>query len=238
MKKIETEDDWLACTDPTLMLEFLRGKASDRKLRLLACACCRHVWDLLLDEQSRQAVNAAEQYADGLISHDARILIHDAARAARKAIKKEAPQKGYSPCFNAARAAECVVEGSLESLTAAIGWVSTAVGNQAVPVPADGDFDDAYEAVWHFQMFYLCPVIRCIFGNPFRPVSPEASRLTSNVVNLAHEIYDDRAFDRLPILADALERAGCTDNDIIGHCRQPGEHVRGCWVVDMLLGQE
>jgi len=48
-------------------------------------------------------------------------------------------------------------------------------------------------------------------------------------------IYDDRAFDRLPILADALEEAGCEDQDILGHCRSGGEHVRGCWVVDGLL---
>ena len=55
--------------------------------------------------------------------------------------------------------------------------------------------------------------------------------------HLAQAIYDERAFDRLPILADALEDAGCTDAAILDHCRQPGEHVRGCWVVDLLLGK-
>jgi hypothetical protein len=58
------------------------------------------------------------------------------------------------------------------------------------------------------------------------------------VVTLAKSIYEDRAFDRLPILADALEESGCHDPDILAHCRQPGEHVRGCWVVDLLLGRE
>jgi hypothetical protein len=54
---------------------------------------------------------------------------------------------------------------------------------------------------------------------------------------LAQAIYDDRAFDRLPILADALEEAGCTDADILNHCRRPGEHVRGCWAIDLVLGK-
>ena len=61
--------------------------------------------------------------------------------------------------------------------------------------------------------------------------------LTSTVEQLAESIYADRAFDRLPILADALEDAGCTNADILNHCRQPGEHVRGCWVIDLLTGR-
>ena len=64
------------------------------------------------------------------------------------------------------------------------------------------------------------------------------TRDSRTVVQLAQAIYDDRAFDRIPILADALEEAGCTEAAILGHCRQPGEHVRGCWVVDLLLGKE
>jgi hypothetical protein len=54
------------------------------------------------------------------------------------------------------------------------------------------------------------------------------------LVKLAEAIYDDLAFSHLPILADALEEAGCNDPDILAHCRQPGEHVRGCWVVDLV----
>jgi len=83
-------------------------------------------------------------------------------------------------------------------------------------------------------------LIHDIFGNPFRPVAVETSWLAWNagtVVKLAQAIYDDRAFDRLPILADALEDAGCTNADILEHCRGGGEHVRGCWVVDLLLGK-
>jgi hypothetical protein len=74
-------------------------------------------------------------------------------------------------------------------------------------------------------------------GNPTRTTERE-TWLTPTVETLATTIYDQRAFDRLPILADALEEAGCTDADILSHCRQPGVHVRGCWVVDLILGKE
>jgi hypothetical protein len=84
-------------------------------------------------------------------------------------------------------------------------------------------------------------MLRCIFGAiPFRPVALDPAYLTRDggtIPRLAQAIYDDRAFDRLPILADALEEAGCTNADILDHCRQPGPHVLGCWVVDLLLGK-
>jgi hypothetical protein len=84
----------------------------------------------------------------------------------------------------------------------------------------------------------LALLIRDIFGNPFRPVKVAPAWRTSTGVELAQAIYDERAFDRLPILADALEDAGCTNADVLEHCRQTGIHARGCWVVDLLLGKE
>jgi hypothetical protein len=81
-------------------------------------------------------------------------------------------------------------------------------------------------------------VIRCIFGNPFRPITRVPSWLTSSVCALARGIYDDRAFDYLPILADALEDAGCTVTELLAHCRLAGPHARGCWAVDLILGKE
>jgi len=80
--------------------------------------------------------------------------------------------------------------------------------------------------------------IREIFGNPFRPVAIDPRWRTSDVVGLAGAIYEDRAFDRMPVLADALMDAGCADEQVIGHCRGQGPHVRGCWVVDLVLGKE
>jgi hypothetical protein len=78
-----------------------------------------------------------------------------------------------------------------------------------------------------------------LFGPlPFRPVSPSPAWLTPTVKQLATGIYEERAFERLPLVADALEEAGCANADILTHCRGPGPHVRGCWVVDLLLGKE
>jgi hypothetical protein len=81
---------------------------------------------------------------------------------------------------------------------------------------------------------------RDIFGNPFRAVAVDPLWLQWNgatVPNLARSIYEGRRFGELPVLADALEEAGCTDADLLTHCRRPGDHVRGCWAVDALLGQ-
>ena len=81
--------------------------------------------------------------------------------------------------------------------------------------------------------------VRDIVGNPFRAVTADPRWLTSDVVALAASIYAERAFDRLPILADALQDAGCENADVLGHCRDPQlTHVRGCWVVDLVLGKE
>jgi hypothetical protein len=85
-----------------------------------------------------------------------------------------------------------------------------------------------------------CDLVREVFGNPFRPVAVEQCWLTwreGTIPKVAQAIYDERAFDRLPILADALEDAGCENVEILNHCREPGEHVRGCWMVDLLLGK-
>jgi hypothetical protein len=85
-----------------------------------------------------------------------------------------------------------------------------------------------------------CALLRDIFGNPFRPAAFNPAWRAwrdGTLTHLAQAIYDDRAFDRLPILADALEEAGCADRGLLDHCRGPGPHVRGCWAVDLVLGK-
>jgi hypothetical protein len=91
----------------------------------------------------------------------------------------------------------------------------------------------------------LAPIIvRDIIGNPFRPVVISPAWLTATVLSLAQAAYDDRTLPAgtldntlVAILADALEEAGCQDQDLLVHCRSGGEHVRGCWVVDLILGK-
>jgi hypothetical protein len=81
-------------------------------------------------------------------------------------------------------------------------------------------------------------LLRDIFGNPFRPVSFDSNWRTSTAIALAKQMYDSRDFSAMPILADALQDAGCENEDVLNHCRTPdGVHVRGCWVVDLVLGK-
>jgi hypothetical protein len=84
---------------------------------------------------------------------------------------------------------------------------------------------------------YSCQLVKDIFGNPFRPVAFEPAWRTSNTIGLAERMYDSRDFATMPILADALEDAGCDHPDVLAHCRGGGPHVRGCWVVDLVLGK-
>ena len=114
----------------------------------------------------------------------------------------------------------------------------------------DTGFDVAWNAAWHVALSRVdsdpaeclaqCDLLRDSFANPFRPVSFDAAWLRWHdrcVVKMAQSIYDERRFDELPILADALEEAGCGNEEILKHCRQPAEHARGCWVVDAILGK-
>jgi hypothetical protein len=200
-----TEAEWLAAIDPTLMLEFMRGKASDRKLRLFACAWGFDVWKRMLDERSRKAILTAELFADGLVDSISLRVAFDGATAATKALT----------------------------------WASQV----AVTASYEGyDMDRAISQIEHElggtkRVQSTCERLRCLFGNPFRPVAVEPPWLTSDVLALATGVYEEKAFDRMPILADALMDAGCDNEDILNHCRQLGEHVRGCWVVDLILGK-
>ena len=125
-------------------------------------------------------------------------------------------------------------------------WLACRAGVNAAcaaghALSSQGTSENEVAAATHEEFAAQTALVRDLFGNPFRPVTVDPSWLAWNertVVKLAQGIYDERAFDRLPVLADALEEAGCDDPDILGHCRQPGEHVRGCWVVDLLLGKE
>ncbi|MBY0456749.1 MAG: hypothetical protein K2V38_05395 [Gemmataceae bacterium] len=84
----------------------------------------------------------------------------------------------------------------------------------------------------------LVQLLRDIFGNPFRPVAFSPEWRAETAVLLARQMYESRDFGAMPILADALQDAGCDDEGILAHCRGEGPHVRGCWVVDLVLGKE
>ncbi|WP_238602698.1 hypothetical protein [Fimbriiglobus ruber] len=207
-----TEEEWLAATEPTPLVAYVRGLATGRQLAMAAIALCRSDRDLMRPGYSRDGVAWSERVTDGEIASDdlggldpgADYLMGAAANRCR--------------CV-AGHAADGDLLRAHDSLAEVVG------------ILIDQDWDNAR------RLKRMAEVFRCIFGNPFRPITFNPSYLTPTVLSLAKGIYEDRAFDRMPVLADALQDAGCDNEDILTHCRGPGPHVRGCWVVDLCLGK-
>jgi hypothetical protein len=220
-----TEQDWLTCTDPTPMLDFLRGKANDRKLRLFAVGCCRQVWHLIKEAHHRAAVQAAEDFADGSIRLNRLKVARSAAWSTEASTANHVAQAARATVAKSAMAAARQAQGHVIQhvwVTVQKSW-ETAPDNKQKAQQRQGD------------------LLRDILGNPFRRLAIPLSVRRWNdgtVCKIAQAIYEDRASDRLPILADALEEAGCNEPAILEHCRGPGPHVRGCWVIDLLLGKK
>lgn len=215
---IMTEAEWLNCANPFPMIAFLRGKVSERKVRLFAVACCRLIWHQMTDGSSRNAVEVAEKFADGKATPAE--LASARAAAPRPYIVNGLPYHDELASIAAAESAAESIDVK-EVVYRAFQW-----GDMMNEEEDNGDLVAA------------C-ILRDIFDSlPFRPVTISPGWLTSTVVALARTTYEEKLFDLLPILADALEDAGCTDTAILYHLRGPGPHVRGCWVIDLLLGRE
>jgi hypothetical protein len=236
------EAEWLAANDPAPMLELLRdrGKMKDRKLRLFAVACCRHIWPLIREAHCREAVEIAERFADGSVTAE----VQEAARIAAERIRdhvagSDAPLTSGAD-FAAAYAVSYAVhdKGTIWPACRAAVNAACAAGHA---ISCRGASEGEVAAATFAESAAQAALARDLFGNPFRPAPTLAPAVVAwnggTVPKLAAAIYEERAFDRLPVLADALEDAGCTDADVLGHCRGGGEHVRGCWVVDLVLGK-
>jgi hypothetical protein len=215
------------------MLEFLKGKASDRKLRLFAVACCRRIWHLFTDKQSRRAVEVAERLADGQA---------DPAEVADTGteIEELLALKQQEWIGEASRSEAAYLYGYRDQWPIIL--AQSAVGEDVTTEWVDlaGSIANTDEAA-RADRTAQAALLRDIFGNPFRPITLDPAWLTWHdglIPSMANRIYDSRDFRDMPVLADALEEAGCQDQDILRHCRLGGEHVRGCWVVDLLLGKE
>lgn len=243
-----TEAEWLNCTNPTPMVEFLRGKTSERKLRLFAVACCRRISHLLNDERSREAVKVGEQYADGLVTDESLDDVRENASDASGEAHRVAAASGWSTSTWIANAAANAAYGvcghwqnwlSDSRLFETPIWAARATAGPEVEHVLS---DVAQQQRFAAEQIVQCELLRDIVGpTPFKVVELDRTILMWNsgtVVKMAQGIYDNDAFDRLPILADALEEAGCADSYLLSHCRELGLHVRGCWVVDLILGKQ
>jgi hypothetical protein len=218
-----TEGQWLAETYPPAMVKFLGGAASDRKLRLYACACARRTWGESPDARSRAAVETAERFADGRATTDELAAAYRPARQVSLEWAQGHPNDpGQFVLIAPADAAAPAAFGAADTASVDAGW------------PIGGEDID----LGSVTNVGLADLARCVFGNPFRPVVFDSRWRTDDSLGLARAIYEDRAFDRLPLLADALMDAGCADEQVLAHCRSDGPHARGCWVVDLVLGKE
>ena len=218
-----TEAEWLAATDALQMLEHLRGGGiSARKRRLFACGCCRLIWPWLPSSAWRDAVEAAARTADGRAT--------DADRRTALALAKPPPIEPGWHDF-------AVIGPPVNRLDHAAAAAVRATNG-------DASHANAFAAAVHAAMAdpasrpRQAALLRELVGNPFRRAGVDPAWLAWNggtVRALAVAAYEDRDLHRLAILADALEDAGCTDLDMLGHLRGPGPHVRGCWAVDLAV---
>jgi hypothetical protein len=212
----------------------------ERKLRLLACACCCRIAGLLVDPRSLRALDIAELHAAGRASEADLIAAREEARAAYETVFARGsvphlPSLYTTPggptraWIHAARAVLDATQGAAAEAISAANAAAWSVG---------ADYDNLEWARQAMSAAVQVALIRDIFGNPFREVLPDPAWLRWNdgtVPRIARGISDEGRFADLPILHDALLDAGCDNEDILAHCRTPEGHVRGCWVIDLLL---
>jgi hypothetical protein len=212
-----TEADWLASDDPSALLSFLGDKASARKVRLFAVACCRRVRHLLTDPRSVEALEVGERYAEKGGKPGDLSAAERGADSAQFAIWGQQPRR--QPVWGASLWAKlCVIRSRIP------GYHNVNVAPLAAAVSAAD----------------RVAVLRDLFGNPFRPADLGLAWRSPIVLGLARAVYDGGRFDdrqALGVLADALEDAGCDHAELLSHLRGPGPHVRGCWALDVLLGK-
>ncbi len=244
-----SEDDWSACTDPQLMLMLLRsrGLATERKLRLFACGCCRRIWDRFPHPFNRDLVVEVEDHPDGRFEDE------DLQAAARASSSVETECRGRPAYWVAKALGRGFYKMTAFESAALVACKAMALDDQeyghrvevgffwSVPRGTVADREDVslpapVPAAVQVEATAQAGLLREVFGNPFRPVNFEGEWRTEAVVALARGMYESRDFTVMPVLADALEDAGCTNNDILSHCRSDGPHVRGCFVVDAVLG--
>jgi hypothetical protein len=226
-----TPEEWERCADPDAMLEFLRssGRASNRKLRLFAVACCRRIWPYLTTDRARHAVEVSERYADGRAKRGELI----AAYGATTGLSHAELAAGWSAKLGA-KAPRLAASFAAVAASPQVGPVERDLGTRLDPPFRPPPQDLARERGCQ------CDLLRDLFGNPFPPppmFEPAVLAWTGAAARrLAESIYTARRFEDLPVLADLLEEAGCVDADLLGHMRGVGPHVLGCHALDAVLG--
>jgi hypothetical protein len=222
-----TEGEWAACDNIYELIEEPVLECLPRKTRLYCVACCRLLGKWLHDDRSWKCLEAVERYADGKIKRSGLAPWSTLARTLYQ-------DRAYTPTRRRAGRGEIAASDAVEATCATIGFRNYKRVTWRLLGEGSG-FDRPFrDTLW----VRMPQILRDIFGNPFRPVAFAPAWRSSAALELARTMYETRDFAGMPILADALEEAGCDDGDILAHCRDPhGVHVRGCWVVDRVLGK-
>jgi hypothetical protein len=228
-----TEAECLACEDPNAMMSWLAPRDASRKLRLFACACCRRVTKA---EDAQQLVELSEKYADneGVTKGQLKQL----RRQCRTAHPLYSDQWEMVQAVKHAAAVRMDASHGWYDGTSALSAAHHAAHTRLPPEKRHQYDRFSTDPDWRDECHSQAELVRDIFGNPFRPAAFAPEWRTDTAVSLAEQMYGSRDFGAMPILADALQDAGCDTGDILHHCRGEGLHVRGCWVVDLVLGKE
>jgi hypothetical protein len=227
-----TEDGWLVETDPARMLGHLFPSNTDRRDRLFAIACARRIWHLLDDPRSRHAVETAERYVDGLATPDELEAAADAAASRDDGGGVQIPIELGTEAANAAFYA--AVSNCQNGAFQASERATFAVGFKQ-------HYRDPWDDRGRAELAAQADLVRCIIGNPFR--APLALVVDAELVRLATRAYQDRSLPSgnldpvaCAVLADAVEQRGGPAL-AFEHLRAPTPHVRGCHVIDAILGR-
>jgi hypothetical protein len=222
---------------------FPDARGSDRKLRLFACACYHRIGHLLPHSVARATVQVAERFADGTASVAEFLKTEAAVRQLVTALE---------PRWRASDGAERITLHPTHAALALAGivcwcepqkaaWYAASNAHLEVPYLANPGVGVHSRQRWEGEVAEKraqCQLLREIFGDAFRSAVFAPDWRTDTAVSLARQMYESRDFSAMPILADALEEAGCTSADLLNHCRGGGSHVRGCWALDLVLGKE
>jgi hypothetical protein len=235
------EMEWLSHHDPAPLLHFLRGRPNlDRKLRLFAVACCMEFAGefpgAYYGAYYNEALESAERFADSIDDDDDNrfksfwSLVADAESAPSQRERSIAEAVNLSTYF--AKPIPFRDRGEMD-----IFGMAEQVSRLLVDASQSPDRIRNSYALRAAERLHQANLIRDLFGNPFRPAALDPRWLISTVSDLSRAIYQERAFERMPILADALMDAGCDSDEMLAHCRGAGPHARGCWLIDLLLAK-
>jgi hypothetical protein len=217
------EADWFAAQHSATLCKMLRpldfGHAirfPARKWQLFSLACVWRISDIFRDERTLALLAATDEHLEGTLGTDDFVLFR---KDANGVTNQDMTPRWVSRSNSGLQALLSANRGDAAGAMQSSSWARAATLNP-----------DA-------EMVAQAALVREVFGNPYRAAPADPEWLSSTVTTLARVIYDNRSFELMPILGDALEDAGCTNIDILTHCRDPHEHVRGCWVLDLLLGR-